>query len=227
MPKRVKADHARIEDAFARLGTIAAAAIEVGVHYNTAAGVIRRLRHVCLDCNTKVKIGERLCEPCRDRQAERARRKRAERLRAGVCKACDEPVAPPSRTLCAKHRLAQIEDNARSDAKRGTSRRGMSSQERREHSIRDNYGAAGVVVWRTSRGRCALCAADYKDVSVQLHHIACDKTNTEENLICLCFKCHRATHQLLGLGNLEQFLRWFHATYPGGQIAPARIDEAA
>lgn len=81
-------------------------------------------------------------------------------------------------------------------------------------------------MWRAAGGKCALCETPYSEVSLHLHHIACDKTNIEDNLICICFNCHQATHQLLKVANLPAFLTWFHATYPDGQVMPVRKEAA-
>lgn len=228
MPKREKADHALICATYDRLQNTAATAREMGLHYNTVYDALRRRANQCIDCHSPIKNGRRVCPPCAKRQADRAREKRAQKRRDAVCYECANPIAWPSKQYCEDHRIQFLERNDRykNEVRK---RRGSVSKEtnfdaaayRHRLRVKDAYGDAGVAVWDASGMRCALCDAAYLDTMLHIHHINCDeKDHRVDNLICLCFNCHRMVHHMLRCTGLPKALAWFADAYPDKKTAP-------
>lgn len=218
MPKRIPADDRLIFALFQETGSGREVARRLNLHENTIYNALRRYRGVCQLCGNPVAAGKKHCAACLEILRTRMRVKRKERIRQGICAECNDPVAPPSRMYCAPHRLSVIHRNSVYDAKqrikRGAPEPGIPNERQRQRHIREKYGLAGIKVWQRDNGQCILCHVSFQEKAIHIHHINGEPTqSTEDNMACLCFRCHKLTHLLMEHPHMHQALEWFHKTY--------------
>ena len=216
MPKREKVDQAEIVAVYAELKNGMEVARRLGLSETTVYKVLRIKDLKCARCGGQPRPGQMYCDKCREHMRLKMAEKRALKLRAGKCQECDLPVAPPSRSKCAIHRVAAIERNARWETrlKRGAPNSGISSEKQRRRSIRKRYGEAGVAAHEAAKGCCEVCARGQDQTVIHIHHVDENpENNVRQNLAVLCFDCHQATHRLLVLKARGAFLSWFAKRY--------------
>jgi len=190
----------------------------LGIHENTVRAIFRASRKACTRCTKPVIPGKTMCQECLENDRKRIMKRRKQRRRAGLCLECGFPRMDGSQ-FCSKHRDAAIERNERYQKRiktlRGSPQGHAMSLKRKRASLVSNYGEDAWRRWEHAGGKCEICAAEYGDVAIHIHHVDEDRThNTFENFICLCYQCHRAVHLLLDLKNLKAFTRWFEQIYP-------------
>lgn len=223
MPRREPADQELIRATYERTGSGRATARELNLHENTVYAALRRMRGKCLRCKNPAAVGKQYCPECLAAMSERMKERRSERRRLGLCAECDKPVAPPSRTLCAEHRLAKIGrqgeyDDRQRDARAGTLQ-GQPNERQRLRHIKSHYGQGGLDAWQRDGGACVICGTSYGKATIHLHHKDLGKTNnTAENLVCLCFECHQLVHRVLRNKAPGAALRWIADNYPGNGV---------
>jgi 5-methylcytosine-specific restriction endonuclease McrA len=115
---------------------------------------------------------------------------------------------------CAEHRLRALERNVayelQQKTKRGAPHQGVLNSRQRHRSLRDKYGESGITVWDRDGGACILCHIPYQQKAIHIHHINGDPSeSTVENMVCLCFRCHRLIHLMMEHPNLHHVWAWF------------------
>lgn len=215
MPARKSADRNEILRVYMETKSGAETARRLGLHQNTVLQILRSLRGQCRQCANDARVGAAYCDRCQEHLRERIKAKRKAKKRSGVCAQCSAPVAPPSRTYCAEHRLQNIDQGARTRSRRKTTG-GIASNLQRERFLRSKYGQAAVDSWRDANGTCVVCGRHHSEQAVHIHHVDGDHQNrTRENLVCLCFDCHMLTERLLAHHRLADLFAWFTSRYPG------------
>lgn len=212
-------DRELVAATFAKLGDKRATARELGIHENTVRQVLRGLAERCTRCGGPTANGKAYCADCATWSRQRMKRRRQERMRLGLCQECDEQRSTLSMLHCDKHRIAA--QDRRSRERENKKRRlntplliGRNTIEKRESSIRREYGDRAVEAWREAEAACELCRTPHGQSSVQIHHVDEDRKNgARSNIAVLCFDCHQATHRLLAVKNREAFLAWFGRRY--------------
>jgi hypothetical protein len=205
--------------AHARLGNGKAVARETGVHEQTVYHVLRRAQGVCPRCKAPTAFGKAQCQLCLDWDAGRVKQERKRRVRAAVCVQCGEPRCQASRLYCDPHRIAAAERtatyHARKRALRGSPQGEASSRSQKMRRLLETHGEAGCKRWDHADGACEICGTKYGDAAIHVHHVDRNpKHNVFDNLICLCFYCHAATHAMLRVPRLPDLLAWTERTYP-------------
>jgi hypothetical protein len=104
MPCRIAVDKDAVVAAHKRLGNSRAVARELGVRENTVYQIMRVHRGICRSCKRPLVPGRQHCQECLDRLSERISEKYVGRKRKGIGRYCDDPIAPPSQTVCLEHR---------------------------------------------------------------------------------------------------------------------------
>ena len=216
MPR--KHDHAAVIAAYEELKNGRAVARQLNIHEQTVYQILRRANHQCLRCGKPVPPGVSSCDACKIFDQKRIGQLRKERRRLGLCQECDEPYELPSKTLCKLHRLTAIQRNSRYAAKKqnahGSPEGSAPNLRQKLRSIRDNYGDNGVLCFNEANGLCEICSISYEHAALHIHHKNCDETDhSRKNLVCLCFHCHKAVHQLLDLRNRKGLINWYEQTY--------------
>jgi 5-methylcytosine-specific restriction endonuclease McrA len=214
MPRRKPVDEQTLVSLFQQLQNKRAVARAMGISEVTVYQLLKRHRGICRRCTNAVDAGHAFCPTCRQAIRDNMKRRRTKRRRLGVCMECDDPVVPPSTTYCAVHRHAHMRHQANWLKAQVPGPRGPSAVGRRESSIRRTFGAAGIAVWRAFGGCCQLCDISHTERRVGLHHI--DRQSgptTEENLICLCTKCHSVVHDLADHPDPQRLLSWVQVNY--------------
>lgn len=209
-------DKKTVAEKFAETGSKRETAKALGISEEHVYGILRGLADRCVRCGTTVKTGQRQCAECQKFDRDRIREKRLGRSKAGLCIECGEPRSPLSRTVCDKHRQAQVERNRAYAArkKRHSDLKPEPYRDCRANRIRRLYGQPAADLWKECDGCCQICGVPHGQQSIQVHHIDEDrKNNARENLAILCFDCHQATHKLLAVANRPAFLAWFRRTY--------------
>lgn len=215
MPKRSPADHNLILSTYQEVGSGRETARRLNIHENTVYQVLKRYRGLCRSCSNTVAPGKVHCPTCSERLAERAREKRKDSIRAGLCMVCDQPRDPLSRQFCRTHRLAHLERNDTHKTKLRSVHGGVPTEAQRERWLRGAYGDAAVTVWRKQEGRCLLCGVHHTEKAVHIHHIDHDRQNaTEENMACLCQRCHWVAHRLADHPNPQALIDWVRNNEP-------------
>jgi hypothetical protein len=218
MPKKI--DEAEVLVAYAELQNGRAVSRRTGVHENTVYQILRRHHGECVRCKAPVAPGKKQCSRCLAWERDRARRRRQERIRHGLCVQCGQQRSHISRLYCDAHRLLHVEHCEKSRVKRKSELRGSphgqaSNLRQRLRRIREEYGQNGVTCWQNADATCEICRAKYGDVAIHIHHIDEDHSNSElSNYACLCFDCHKAIHYLLSSKNRRGLVGWFRRTYP-------------
>ena len=216
MPRREKLDSAAILAAYDELKNGMAVARRFGIGETTIYKILRIAAHRCGRCGGQPRPGQAYCDACREHMRAKMAEKRKAKLRAGKCQDCDQPVAPPSRSFCERHRLAAIERNERYEqrTKRGAPNSGIPDMRQRLRAVKKKYGPEGLEAFEAADGRCEICKQGIDDCAIHLHHIDVDDTNNaRSNFAVLCFYCHQATHKLLALKARKRFLTWFAKNY--------------
>jgi 5-methylcytosine-specific restriction endonuclease McrA len=218
MPKkRYSADE--VIALYTELGVVNEVARQLGANKDTIRKILRRHQGMCKSCVNAILPGHVLCDECLEKQRTRRRAHREKRKREGVCIQCDQPREPPSRLYCAQHRLEHLDRNVayneRQRQKRGTSHPGKQSDGAHRRYLRYKYGLDGIAAWERDNGKCAACNATRDDVSIVIHHIDGNHDNSVlENMVCLCFRCHKLTHLLIEHPVPMTMLKWLRSTYP-------------
>ena len=218
MPGRTPVDPQLVLSTFLNCEAGRETARVLGIHENTVYSVMKRFRGDCVRCGSSVPAGRKVCDPCNEKLGVRAKARRKEKIRLGLCVQCLLAVDPPSRMFCRKHRLMAGERNRRHHAKkvalRGTPG-GVPNDRQRERHILDKYGMAAVDVWREKQGRCELCHVQHQEKAVVIHHIDGDPcNNSRDNFACLCMNCHKLTYLLIEHPSPAAALAWLRTTYP-------------
>lgn len=219
MPRRTRVSEEReqlILEAYTELQNGHAVARKLNIPTVTVHAVLRRNRGTCVRCNREVTPGRKHCADCLALLRQTAKEKRAARRRDGLCEMCDQPIAPPSKTFCAEHRLRDLEyrEQRRKEEKRGHWGEAQNAHQRRRY-ILAKYGQAGLNVLERDNEQCVICGVSYAEKAIHLHHKdANQKHNTEDNLVCLCFRCHKLAHLLIEHPDPAGMLAWLRATYP-------------
>lgn len=197
-------------------------ATEFKVAVQTVYSILRNHRGICTHCNKPTATGRLSCDKCLEKERIKAKTLRQERSRAGVCVICEQPKAPTSSQYCDAHRIIALENRRKHLKRKSLSRqRGYPNDksatiEEKLKRLKKNYGNTALDCFKEANGSCEICAVSWKEVSIHVHHVDCDEENHERtNLICLCFDCHRAVHQLMRIRNRGALLLWFEDTYPG------------
>jgi DNA-binding CsgD family transcriptional regulator len=222
MPKRTPANSEEVLGLYTQLGSAREVARQMGLHENTVYAILKRHRGECVVCGQSVAPGAKHCKTCQEHIRERMRVRRAERRRAGVCSECDRPIEPPSIRYCNEHRLAHQARSAKyhqTTEKRGTPQPGVPTQKAHDRMLRAKYGAGGIAAWYRDGGCCVVCGVPHHQKSVSVHHIDSNQQNNDENnLVCLCFRCHRLTHLLIEHPDPDKMLSWARRVYPNRGI---------
>ena len=201
---------------FDEIGVVKEAARRLGMHEQTAHAILRTSRGQCRECPNSIPPSRKYCDDClaRHRAAETAHAK--EQMRRGLCIKCTEPIAHSrSRRYCDEHATAMVDYQRAHRRKRIVNTTGTTLQAEKESRVRRDYGDGGLAAWRRDKGCCVLCDVSYADRQVLIHHLDRNRrNNTSENLICLCYTCHRLVHALSEHPHLLRFLDWFHTHYP-------------
>jgi hypothetical protein len=193
-----------ILEAFARLNNGRAVARELNIHENTVYQALKGHRGVCWRCGKSVSPGKKGCVSCLESDRKRVLETRRERTRLGLCLSCDQVRSPISRQFCAEHRIKNHDYHAKRE-------RGKPNKPQKARSLRYRYGENGEKAWLRDLGVCRTCETTN---NVHIHHIDENKQNNSlENLICLCFFCHKAVHALINLRNRKGLIVWFSQTY--------------
>lgn len=214
-----KVDANAVMAGYEKTGNAAQVARDLRIHENTARQIIRKRLGKCVRCGeANIDMGKTMCGPCLERDRDRMKNRRANRLRNGLCTECGEPRSRLSRNLCERHRIeaAERHETSRKRIKgRGAPNNGIQDGRQRRQTILERYGEGGLAAWSHYNGCCAACSESYTDVAVHLHHIDENpQNNARENFTCLCFRCHRAVHLLLSSKNRKSLIRIFEAMYP-------------
>lgn len=214
MPKRTPADDQLIYALYQETHSGREVARQLHLHENTIYNALRRHRGACPLCGVPVAPGKKHCATCLEILRKRMQTKRKKRIRQGLCIECNKRVVAPSRRYCTQHRLRTIEHQATYAAKhhekRGAPHAGILSQRQRERGLRDRYGEAGIIAWQRDGGQCVLCRVSFTQRAIHMHHInGIHAQSTEDNMVCLCFNCHKLIHLMMGHPDLSQVLTWF------------------
>jgi hypothetical protein len=213
VPRKVNYD--RVLEVYAETGQIRKTARIMGIHDNTVRTIIKASKNLCRACGAFTDNGKRMCETCADQKQVAAKAIQERHLAQGLCALCDEPLAPPSRRHCAKHRKSSVEGTRAHRRRRMVNTMGTTLEREKEFRVWNAYGEGGVTAWKRDKGCCILCDVSYADRAVYLHHLDRNrKHNTADNLVCLCYTCHRLVHALSEHPHLLRFLDWFHTHYP-------------
>lgn len=213
-PRRI--NHEEFLRLFDEIGVVKEAARRLGIHEQTAHSILRQSRGQCRECPTPVPPSQQWCADCRTRIRATERARAQEHLRLGQCVKCTEPIAfGRSRRYCDAHATAMVDYMRAHRRRRVVNTTGTTLEAEKLLRIRRDYGDGGVEAWQRDGGCCIICHVAYGDKAVFVHHIDQDrKHNTSDNLVCLCYKCHRLIHGFLEHPHLSKLLAWFHATYP-------------
>lgn len=210
-------DHEAFLRLFDEIGVVKEAARRFGIHEQSAHRILRQSRGQCSECPTPVKPSQRWCSACRERIRAQENTRTKDHLRQGVCVKCDEPIVfGRSRRYCAEHVTALVDYMREHRRKRVVNTTGTTLEAEKESRVLRDYGEGGLETWRRDKGCCVLCDVSYADRMVVIHHLDRDRShNMAENLVCLCYTCHRLAHSLSEHPPLLRFLDWFHRHYPG------------
>lgn len=220
MPQRTKANHALVVAMFEELRVGRAVARHLNLHENTVYQILRLHQGKCRRCGKPGAIGRQHCQECLEGLRREMQAKRKARLRLGLCQLCDERLDGPSKQFCSTHRIKNLEwreqhDKTSQAAKRGTPEPGVPNDRQRRRVIRARYGVAGLAVWDRDDARCVVCAVTYLEKSISIHHVDGNDTHsTEDNMVCLCARCHRLVHLLIEHPYNRRALAWIWNTYP-------------
>jgi len=162
MPKKI--DEAEVLVAYAELQNGRAVSRRTGVHENTVYQILRRHHGECVRCKAPVAPGKKQCSRCLAWERDRARRRRQERIRHGLCVQCGQQRSHISRLYCDAHRLLHVEHCEKSRVKRKSELRGSphgqaSNLRQRLRRIREEYGQNGVTCWQNADATCEICRA--------------------------------------------------------------------
>lgn len=211
MPKRTKTDEEKVLAVFEQTGSGRQTARLLDLHENTVYQILRVHRKQCRICGNPIAPNRKYCAIHLAHLREAKQEQRKERKRQGVCAECDNRIMPPSKAFCDVHRIKHQKAVARSDTK---TRINAPSKRDKERRIRSVYGESGIAVWRKAQSMCMICNIHHEDSRIVLHHL--DKiqaNNVEENLVCLCHKCHQLTHILSEHTAPMKAIQWICTTY--------------
>lgn len=212
-PRTIDRDH--VLAVYAETGTKRETARRLGIHEQTVFSILKQAAGNCRDCGQPVKGGTVKCPACKERQNAAAQKLVEDHLRQELCAMCSEPWAPRSRRYCVKHQAALAEAQRTHRRKRMVNTTGTTLEREKEYRVGQDYGEGGVTAWKRDKGCCVLCDVSYADRMVFIHHLDRNrKHNTADNLVCLCYTCHRLVHGLSEHPHLLRFLDWFHTHYP-------------
>lgn len=214
--KRIDAD--KVLETLERLGNGRAVARELNIHENTVYQIVKKSKKICARCSKPSVFGRTLCETHLTYESEWRKQDRKNRKRKGQCAECDNQRSPISLTYCEKHRLIHAENDYERKLRNkleGAPYGDVQNLKQKHRTMQARYGEAGLKRWEESNHSCETCDAKYEEgIAIHMHHIDENrKNNTFENLICLCFRCHRLTHLLLILKDKMKFVSWFDSTY--------------
>jgi hypothetical protein len=213
VPRSVNYD--RVLEVYEETGQIRKTARIMGIHDNTVRTIIKSSKSLCRRCGKFTNNGKRMCDPCAALTQAEAKALKEAHLRQGLCAKCDEPLSPPSRYHCAKHKAESVEATRAYRRKRIVNIMGTTLEAEKLFRVEQDYGKGGVEAWQRDKGCCVLCDVSYADRMVFIHHLDRNrKNNTAGNLVCLCYTCHRLVHGLSEHPHLLRFLHWFHTHYP-------------
>src|SRR5262249_10631838 len=155
----------------------------------------KKRRGACIDCGQPAIPGMSRCQPCREKTNTAQREAEKVNVSQGLCAKCPEPLSPRSRRFCVTHHTASREAMSIHRRRRTVNTTGTTLEAEKEARVRRDYGEGGVTAWKRDNACCVLCDVAYADRAVYLHHIDRDRThNTADNLVCLCYTCHRLVH---------------------------------
>lgn len=211
-------DRTLVARTFAELGSKRETAKRLGIHENSVVQILRGLADRCTRCGGATEVGNSHCADCRTWGRQRMKRRRAERLRAGLCQECDTQRSSLSLLYCDAHRERAAERRAAHLAKKRKMNSQMTARSgehpRRSRNIRRAYGPEAAALFDGHNGCCEVCAAPHGETSIQIHHLDEDRShNQRENLAVLCFDCHQAVHKLHALRDHLALLSWYERRY--------------
>lgn len=187
-----RTDWKQIIDTYSEVKSYAETARLLGLNYNTVRKVVLQSQGLCICRNpidfTRSSIA---CSTCLDKRAKYQKAKYKRLKEAAICVTCGQPLARGSTQFCTKHLALRKET-----IKRFTQNHPNLALYHQHY----NYNAEDTRIIRQAVERanhsCEICGNT--ETRLQAHHVDLNQEHhTLDNLIVLCFFCHRAVHNLL------------------------------
>jgi len=193
----------------------------VGLHENTVYGILREHRGKCLDCANDASLGHKYCKKCLSRIRNRARDKRKNKKRLGICVQCNTQRTPLSKLYCEEHRLQHLSSSQCYKNRQRKSRGDLPTEKQRLCNIKGTHGENGVLAWQRDEGKCVICERIYGEIAIHIHHMDDNKKNNSvSNLCCLCWDCHALVTRVSKHYKPELVFNWIKQTCPSILMPP-------
>jgi HNH endonuclease len=210
MPRNQPIDWDLVYEAIDSSPSLSAAARKLGLHFNTVWKATKRREGLCHLCfRTPAVPPSTHCDACREYMRNYMKQRRVRTIAARICRLCTAPLDGTSRVYCEAHRQS-TNASARTLHARNKAAQGEVWMERlRGYARRKQYGAAATTAWDATRGACSICAAPYRKRHTHIHHIDRNTTNNApDNLVVVCYRCHRLIHALLSHAQPALVIAW-------------------
>jgi 5-methylcytosine-specific restriction endonuclease McrA len=216
MPNRSKLDHDLVLATYAELGENRLTARKLGINENTVLQIRRMAAGLCRSCGLQREdLSLSKCSRCREKYAVLAVNRRKQRQSDKICVQCNNPVSQKSESYC-EHHLEHFRKKAKNDRKIMRNRLGEKAYKSRQrlNRIRASYGKAAIDILVETNHSCSICGETYKPRRIHIHHIdANHDNNSQENLVPLCVRCHKLTHELIRHPDPSKVIEWVQKTY--------------
>jgi 5-methylcytosine-specific restriction endonuclease McrA len=211
--------------AYVKYGSLAAAARALGVDPSRIKRAVSIKQGLC-QCGRALSPGYRTCDVCRAKQAENSRKRWTARVAQGQCGVCGAPIAPGSRSLCARCRE---DTRAKAEARRNKRRAegvcrfcgkptvpgkplcekhlAYLKSHQRARKDREQFGGNWDAVLERDGHKCRICGSTTP--RLEIHHLRGRERVGIDDLVTLCSYCHRVVTFLAHCSDPDATFRFF------------------